>query len=584
MGKLKKRSKLSQQRRKQNQLLPGDNKSNKKLENKEVQKITPLISQLSASATNDRSIALSTILLLCDNDPQSRKLFLKNNLVKILLTKLIHDESDEIVVDAYGLLRNLIIEEGYDLSVHLWRSDIWTALEADFKKAMQSLPHINDEKVSSTRKALLIDYIDNLISCLGSLSTEVSIQLFDENILPKLQQSGILKFIFELIEKRVSNKLTLTALEFLYDLSTLSFHFIELFANEPSAIELLSNIEDSTLSVLSQVYLVGLKFQIMEFKGELTDAKSDDVLIDSILGKLDSLYKAKVDLKTTVEQLDAPLNPKPTKEEENALRQAKNNFKLIDLLLDLYTTIIEVKGEQQVVSPSSVSKETKQRLSAFFSTGLAPFLSDLITTNFKNSKILVCLNNLSLYLSSLDLVDESYITFLTQVGSVIAKDFNETLAATVGDDVNLDTISDELNFLLFYDQAQGKISADAKLVSLLITLSNAIDFNNHEANQIIQFSTVLISYLTLIGKGCDSIDTTQEISKFIVDTQLLGPIKLYKSFRNTSELHKKFKFLVEYTLLNSINAIFEMFDDDYPYNRPVFHEGGLLKIHQVQED
>ncbi|GME82972.1 unnamed protein product [Ambrosiozyma monospora] len=302
MGKLKKRSKLSQQRRKQNQLVPGDNKTNKKLDNKELQKITPLISQLSASATNDRSIALSTILLLCDNDPTSRKLFLKNNLVKILLTKLIHDESDEIVVDAYGLLRNLIIEEGYDLSVHLWRSDIWTALEVDFKKAMQSLPHINDEKVSSTRKALLIDYIDNLISCLGSLSTEVSIQLFDENILPKLQQSGILKFIFELIEKRVSNKLTLTALEFLYDLSTLSFQFIELFANEPSAIELLSKIEDSTLSVLSQVYLIGLKFQIMEFKGELTDPKSDDVLIDSILGKLDSLYKTKICFWTYTQQ------------------------------------------------------------------------------------------------------------------------------------------------------------------------------------------------------------------------------------------------------------------------------------------
>ncbi|ODV96119.1 hypothetical protein PACTADRAFT_30174, partial [Pachysolen tannophilus NRRL Y-2460] len=124
MGKLKKNSRNSRLRRQK--LAAGVKQDGDSVS--ETKRVLPLLQKLSSTSPNDRSMALSTITLLCE-DPNLRRIFLKEKLVKIVLEQCINDNNDEIVVESFGLLRNLVIDEGVSLIKHLLRSNLWFLIE-----------------------------------------------------------------------------------------------------------------------------------------------------------------------------------------------------------------------------------------------------------------------------------------------------------------------------------------------------------------------------------------------------------------------------------------------------------------------
>ncbi|KAG0673537.1 AAA+-type ATPase, partial [Pichia californica] len=134
--------------------------------NKSIKSIA-LLEKLKLSnniSINEKLITINNILLQCNNDESIRKIFLKNDLIKILFDLLNQENQfDEILVSCFDLLKNLIIEEDYDLSIHLWRNDIWNLLVINFNKAFNSINHLNDSNVNLMSKDLLINYINNLI-------------------------------------------------------------------------------------------------------------------------------------------------------------------------------------------------------------------------------------------------------------------------------------------------------------------------------------------------------------------------------------------------------------------------------------
>lgn len=117
MGKLK-RGRKNQKAR----VNPIANNSKKNFDKQEIKdentrnsKILPLINNLKSSVPNDKTMALGAITVLCE-DERMRKLLLKEKLVLIIMEQCLNDSNDEIVVESFGLLRNIGIEEGYEVT------------------------------------------------------------------------------------------------------------------------------------------------------------------------------------------------------------------------------------------------------------------------------------------------------------------------------------------------------------------------------------------------------------------------------------------------------------------------------------
>ncbi|KAH3671111.1 hypothetical protein OGAPHI_000822 [Ogataea philodendri] len=522
MAKLKKRSRSAK--------LAGQRKQNVPQDDKDFQKIAPLLDKLKSDATNDRSMAVGAINTLCDTDPEIRKLFLKSDLIRTILTKLVHDSSDEVVVESFGLLRNLIIEEGYDLSVFLWRSDIWTVLEHSFSKAKNSLDHIKDEKVSGEQRRLLFDFIENIIACLGSLSLEISTEVFHSDIFPKMVASGIPKFVITLIEKNLSKSLTLTSLEFLYDLSTISTPFIEAFSQDDSVKQIFGSLNVS--NDLSKVYLLGLHFQTLEFSNGLDDDQTVQIA-DSLLNITNKLVDT------------AP--------------EEKESLKAFELTLDIFATIVEIKSETELQST---------KLAAVFESQVVPFLAKVF--QYASVKVLVCLTNI-LYFYRGE-VPQSCSDVVQTIRPAVLQQLSQKL-----EERDLEAVNLYLGYVEVSEDLQAteelRLVGDA-LVKLALQLDKITPASTELTNHVMRI-------LTALGKTSQDLDFVTNITKLIVDKNFVEPIKYYNSTR-LGELRKKHQYLLEDVLVGAVNCIIDLYDDDYFYNKPLYHEGGLgdvLKSH-----
>lgn len=584
MGKLKTISKLAQRRQQEKSLKKkglGHHKHHKNAKNRHegfmtAQKVEPLIKKLGSNAANDKSMAINGITLLCDTDPELRRLFLKSNLIEILITKLIHDPSDDIVVDSYGLLRNLMIDEGYSLCVHLWRKNLWTSIQLGFEKAEKALM---DNSAKDEAKRLLVNYIENLVGCTDCFTSELPIDLFEKSLLPKLESDGVLDFIFKLVSDGSDKHLLLIALEFIYDMATTSSEFIGKISRNDDYIKVLDEASTKDLSRLSKTYLIGILLQILEVRGEIDYGTR---LTSKILKPLYGIYQTDIDLDSTVKELNLPHKDNMTVDERRHLAIATESFNAIDLHLDLYTTVLEIVGEHKAREgkPASANNECVE----FFNTSLQSFLSDLFDSKFHDQKLLPCTNNLVLLNQSFGISNDSYSQFLQKVYHCLTSRFTEVLNEDSVSDSGLEEVNGILKFSVHFmdmnDKSLWNVDKDrvVKLIQYSQLVFNGVKSDSIDAGIFLDFNQYLIAYLSKIAKNCGSDAITGDVTKFLVDEKFVKYFEWYKQFKTPFELHKKLGYLIEETLNSVVNAIFDVYDDEYQYNRPIFHEGGLLQL------
>lgn len=145
MGKLKKGRK--NQKARLNPIGSKSQQDSKKDEATRTSKILPLINKLNSTIPNEKSMALGAITILSE-DARMRKLLLKEKLISVVMQTCLNDFNDEIVVEAFGLLRNLGIEEGYDVVKYLWRQGIWTSIESALNKIDESFKFLQEKEMS----------------------------------------------------------------------------------------------------------------------------------------------------------------------------------------------------------------------------------------------------------------------------------------------------------------------------------------------------------------------------------------------------------------------------------------------------
>lgn len=410
MGKSKKRSRASKARTN-----PLHNKLNSaaKDANFITKKIQPLLTQLQSAVPNDRNMAISSISVLCD-DPHMRQLLLREKLVQIILDHTLSDSNKDIVIEAYGLLRNLTLEEGYDISIYLWRNKIWVSIKDGFDQITSSLQNMQQEKsvpnndkkqkaAIKQSKRLLFDYADNLISLLVSLSNNA------DDILNEILEESNLNIIFGLIVsfiqygfENLPTALQNTILDLIYDISSESLDFIdELLKIEP-IVSLIKTLNDKpTTSELSQVLVQGILLQLLE-----TD---ENVQLDSLqcLSFFENVIKAvkDIDLKQMNEQLNYVIKdevdiPK-LKEQAKKRQDAMMQLQAIEIALDVIAGIIEMI--------SSLSLQMSSNLSTIL-LATVPQLLDALQQEFPDRVFIAWNNLLWLFVGAEEHVDENILS------------------------------------------------------------------------------------------------------------------------------------------------------------------------------
>merc|ERR1712225_141124 len=84
------------------------------------QRILPVLKDLQSPDLKTRSAAARAITNLVE-DQKSRKLLLREQIVRVLFEQTLTDSSLETRTDGWGILRNLTVEEEPDFCIHLYR-------------------------------------------------------------------------------------------------------------------------------------------------------------------------------------------------------------------------------------------------------------------------------------------------------------------------------------------------------------------------------------------------------------------------------------------------------------------------------
>ncbi|KAI5957091.1 hypothetical protein KGF54_000019 [Candida jiufengensis] len=376
MGKLKKGRKNTK-----NRLNPIASKSQQEVKKDETtrqSKILPLINKLKSTIPNDKSMALGAITVLAE-DFRMRQLLLKDKIVQVVMETCLNDSNDEIVVEAFGLLRNLGIESGYDVIKFLWRQGIWTSIENALNKidvSFKLLAEKGNVEKDKSKIQLLYDFAENILSLIITLAS--GDEEIYESIFNKIDP--IIDLVFKLLKNHINgsfkvSKLFDALLDFIYEFSTESVEFVEKCKNFDSWDKLISYIGDSN-SKLSKVYIEGIKYNNYEVLEASFENKQE--VMCNILHQIYSILIS-IDLQQLKSRINSIQNPnnanEPIKKDSNTIetdlsanndvkRETKIDLSTIETGLTIITSVLEylAVNEEDPNEPITLSPETENIL------------------------------------------------------------------------------------------------------------------------------------------------------------------------------------------------------------------------------
>lgn len=536
-------------------------------------KIAPLVAKLLASAPNDRLVALSAITVLAE-DPSMRQTLLRERVIAAVMEHTLVDANEELVVDSLGLLRNLTIDEGYEVAKHLWRSGIWTHITSGLEKINSSMSFLALSLGLAEKKTVLMlfDYIENLLS-LVVLIASCSSDLYDsiyQNIDPLMQL--VVEVLAWNLEKSRSPKLLHALLDFLYEFASDSAEFVQALAAHPNFN--LQSLVSSPLvqsSTLATIYAQGISFHFLEVTSAGEATEEIQVLLKNVFDTVTKIDIAAVEtaLKSPAKATEPVLNPKS--DTENSLQEnekpkdidtplggespqttkARADLQAIDISIDLLASICEhfaVSSEQPEVSPE---------LLAYLLDTALPACLHLLAANLQlTSKVLAALNNmcwLFLLSSSIPvLLYEKIPTLWLAVETVLDKDWEARRSC--------------LSILWALSKCLGpEVRSRVTDESVASTLSTCQEIVEKDDTDAFDFLLSAVGFLGTIAQNGGNVEATRQIGNFI--------FLLAEHYTKPTHSGKALEIPVE-----CLNMIYDIFGDaEYDYDLPVFVEGNMLQ-------
>ncbi|CUM67460.1 uncharacterized protein PRCAT00005156001 [Priceomyces carsonii] len=569
MGKLK-RSKNNRKSRSNPLGRKNSDNQDHKDEQLRQSKVLPLISKLSSTAANDRSLALSAITVLSE-DERMRKLLLKEKLISIVMEQCLNDSNDEIVVESFGLLRNIGIEEGYSSVKHMWRSDIWTAIEHSLLKIKTSFEFLgehSEEKQDKSKIQLLLDFTENILSLIIVILQEG--EEFEDKIVDNIDSS--LELVANLINsgsqyKFVTLKLITSALEYIYEFTSDSLKFIQkLEQNGLFQLQKINDISSASNNKLDEVYFQGIKFNILEALGQYED--KEELTSQILISLFDITTTIDIDnLQLKNKSLDNALEPIQNGKEvshqlsgdDNATINVKNELACLEVSLDIITSIVEFASFNETGEPIQLS----DKLLFTLMTKTYPLITELLKK--ENSvlpleKELTTLNNLCwMFLTCVSIPVEWYEKSLAAWDIVVQR-------TQVLEDYQIQALG--LNILwaivkAIGPQVQTKITKD--MITLLISKCEQLqDIDS------IQFVLSAVGFLGSIAPVIGDIESVSNISRFIVVT-----------IQHFSEVQEPTATEV---CIEGLNLLYDIFGDkEFDYDEPVFVQQNYIgKLQEIE--
>lgn len=583
-------------------------KQDQKDESTRQSKILPLINKLQSSVPNERAMAMGAIGILAE-DTRMRKLLLKEKLILILMEQCLNDSNDEIVVELYGLLRNLAIEEGYDVCKFYWRSNIWASIEAGINKIETSFKFLEENEASTgsaDKKAkdkskiqLLYDFTENLLSLVAGIANS-SEDLFDA-VLDKIDIP--LALVTNLLQwnspkLRVTIKLYNALLNCLFEFTAESLPFIQKLAQVQNfqLDQLIACVNDPAQvnNKLGKIYVEGIKFNVYEvlhkynFKQELaTEILSTvfDVSTTIDLAKVNETLFKPIDnaedpiTKNENGELSVPFLSSKGEETPEKI-QANADLLCVETSLDLIASLLEFisTNEDLIEDPIILSEST---LSILIEK-VYPFSMELlkfeIDHQFKlqlTEKALVVLNNLTwLFLSNSAIPTEWYERLINVI------DITKILLSKE----NIDYQKQCLNILWGASKSLGpeiRAKLDESMIESLIKINQEFISSsfqdevegNLEDDRLAKLEVFLTAtgFLGSIASIVENTDITRVIAEFL--------LQLITFFHDKSQYS-----LCNEIVIESLNLIYDIFGDSlYSYDRAVFYEGGYIeRLQQIE--
>ncbi|ABN65560.1 predicted protein [Scheffersomyces stipitis CBS 6054] len=570
----------------------ASSKDEKRDENTRQSKILPLINKLKSTVANDRSMALGAITVLAEDD-RMRSLLLKEKLVSIVMEQCLNDANDEIIVESFGLLRNLGIEEGYDVLKYYWRSNIWTAIEAAIAKIQTSYKYLVENganpagnKNDKSKVQLLYDFTENILSLIIVLASG-SDDLY-ESIFDKIDP--ILKFVSDLLTSeisttsgfKISTKLFNSLLEFIYEFSTESEDFIRKFSLDINFdfAKLFAYVEakESHYNNLTRVYIEGIKFNNFEV---LSQGENKYEVGTQFLSNIFEIIVT-TDLELLKKNIHAIKNPdnssKPIQKDANTLEtdlskgydlalQTKLELTTLEVALDLITSLLEYLSTNDNDEPLNLPTPTVEVLL----NKIYPSLVEL--NNFENAnkgmlslreKILVALNNLTWLMLSNESLPVAWFEKSLALWDLIISSANTS-------DVVLQ--KNCLNVLWGITKSLGpevRSKLQPSIVDELIAKCQTIMEKQNEADETdIELYLSIVGFLGNLAPVVGNTQITSKISQFLITTIEL----LCNSTVTTVTSPAKIEVVLE-----AINVIYEIFGDiEFDYDYEIFVQQGYLQ-------
>ncbi|OAQ98999.1 hypothetical protein LLEC1_02642 [Akanthomyces lecanii] len=134
-------------------------------------KVLPAIKDLKSTDTKKRTAAASAISNIIQ-DTKCRKLLLREQIVHTILNETITDTALESRAAGWGILQVLAQEEDADFCIHLFRSDVLTAIEYASKNIIQRMTAAEPKfsKLPKAEQDTVISIIGSLLSLLTALA------------------------------------------------------------------------------------------------------------------------------------------------------------------------------------------------------------------------------------------------------------------------------------------------------------------------------------------------------------------------------------------------------------------------------
>ncbi|CEP60418.1 Syo1p LALA0_S01e10440g [Lachancea lanzarotensis] len=572
MGKSKRRSRAS---RFKSAPLGKKDKSALNDEAVNVKRILPLLKQLQSAVPNDRSMALGNVVVLCE-DPYMRKLFLKEKLAHLVLTKLLSDDNMDIVVEAHGLLRNLALEEGYDVCAFLWRSDIWKSINSGFHKLEKSVKWLSTNtptKKESTRQ--LFDFGDNLLSLIVALVNGCGFILSDILKSGKLQEIfAVVRLIAEYGLEGINGSFTLripislfnSILDLLYDLSSESLDFIEAVTADSylsEFVKALPTMQITTANELTGVLIQGVLLQFLD--SDITSEQANAIIVN-VCSTIENINLEQMKKVLSNADIDSELKDSSNDQISGKIKEfnkqralAAMHLQSIEVTLDIVTASLELIAANSEAGGEPMNTDLIRSL-----TVSLPVVFQSLFDDFK-VRVLIAWNNLlwlylTLQINFLELPNEIWQTLWERLSAndeTEDKDLSLRLGKLGVTWALLKTVQVQESQAAYLERLQCD---NVDFASSIIAQYN--DIEGLEEEEVQDLRQRCCGVLGCIAMLPGHVDLNRQIGQFLIEQMASGKSS-------------------PATLVDICDVLIDIYcDANFDYDEPVFVQGGFVRVLQ----